>query len=356
MVVARVLYVDDDPGVCRAFARTLAGEDSLAVRTSTSPTEALKMLGAEAFDVIVSDLRMPEMDGIQFLQTARRSRPEARRLLVSAFADFETAMVAINSVGVDRLLTKPWDAYELVSAVQAAAEHVSILRDNARMHAELESKAAELERLNQGLDRLIEERTNNLLDGLISALDLRDTETRWHSRRVGLYAHRLARELGIEGKELVDIEQGSILHDIGKIGVRDAVLQKPGPLTPEEWVEMKRHPALGYEILKDIAFLESARLIPLQHQEKWDGTGYPARLAGEEIFIGARIFAIVDTFDAITSHRPYRQARPYAAARAEIERCSGTQFDPRVVTAWLRVSEADWQEIRSGLEARGAHD
>ncbi len=353
---ARVLYLDDEENLCRAFERIFARQPEFTIDTSTSPTEALAKLFRGNYDVVISDLRMPEMDGIEFLTTARKTRPEARRFLVSGYADFETAKVAINTVGVDRLLTKPWNIDELQHAVHAAVEHVALIRDNARIHQEMRTKAKELARLNRLLDQMVEERTSNLLEGLISALDMRDSETQWHSRRVGLYARRLAGQMGIIGRELDDVERGAVLHDIGKIGVRDAVLLKPGPLDDNEWAEMRRHPALGYGILKDIAFLEKARLIPLHHQERWDGKGYPSGLAGEQICIGARIFAVVDTYDAITSNRPYRTAQPYEVARAEIERCADTQFDPKVVAAFGRVPFEDWQAIRISLESRGAHD
>src|SRR6185295_10364020 len=190
---------------------------------------------------------------------------------------------------------------ELRSAVHGAAEHAFLQRENSRMTTELRRRGEELAAINQRLDALVEERTTNLLDGLVSALDTRDSETQWHSRRVGRYARRLAEEMGIGGRELDDIERGATLHDIGKIGVRDAVLLKPGPLDEREWVEMRRHPALGYEILRGIGFLERASLIPLHHQERWDGTGYPQALRGNDICVGARIFAVVDTYDAITS-------------------------------------------------------
>jgi response regulator RpfG family c-di-GMP phosphodiesterase len=350
------MFVDDEINICRAMERTLGRQRTLALETFTSPTEALKRIGENAFDVVISDLRMPEMDGIEFLTNVRRTRPETRRLLVSGFADFETAQTAINTVGVDRLLTKPWNNEDLIRAVQASAEHVTLLRDNARIQQELRDTADELARINRSLDEELDIRTTNLFEGLIAALDMRDSETKWHSRRVGLYARRLATEMGITGKELDDIERGSILHDIGKIGVRDFVLQKPGPLDESEWVEMKRHPAFGFEILKDMMFLEGARLIPLHHQERWDGSGYPSGLDGEQISIGARIFSVVDTLDAITSNRPYRKAREYAVARAEIERCNETQFDPKVVAAFLRVPPGDWSDIRKKLEAQGADD
>jgi response regulator RpfG family c-di-GMP phosphodiesterase len=342
--------VDDEPALCRAFSRIFHDRRDVDVVAVGSPDEALELLGREPFDVIVSDLRMPGMSGLEVLATARRHAPEARRLLVSGYADFESALDAINEVGIDRLLTKPWQNDEVRGAVDAALKIVRLKRENVRVTEELRRRTEELERVNQHLDALVEERTSNLLDGLVSALDLRDSETQWHSRRVGRYARRLAREIGISGRELDDIERGATLHDIGKIGVRDAVLLKPGPLDDNEWVEMRRHPALGYDILKGIGFLERARLIPLHHQERFDGTGYPQALKGDEICVGARVFAVVDTYDAITSDRPYRRCRTYEVARQEIERVSGTQFDPAIVTAWLRVPQAEWDAIREELE------
>jgi response regulator RpfG family c-di-GMP phosphodiesterase len=348
---SRVLYVDDEPALCRAFMRIFREDTRLEVQAVGSPEEALTLLGREAFDVIVSDLRMPGMSGIELLAHARRRAPDMRRMLVSGYADFESALDAINEVGVDRLLTKPWQNDEVRSAVQAAVQLSRLERENVRVNEELRRRTSELERINQHLDALVEERTSNLLDGLVSALDLRDSETQWHSRRVGLYARRLAREMGIDGRALDDIERGATLHDIGKIGVRDAVLLKPGPLDEKEWAEMRRHPALGFDILKGIGFLETARLIPLHHQERFDGTGYPQSLRAEQICIGARIFAVVDTYDAITSDRPYRKCRTYEVARLEIEKFSGTQFDPAVVASWLRIPQAVWVAIREDLES-----
>jgi response regulator RpfG family c-di-GMP phosphodiesterase len=348
----RVLYVDDEAGLCRAFARLFSEDAGIKVQTATSPVEAANLIRSQDFDVIVSDLRMPEMSGLDFLAAARRDRPGARRLLVSGHADFTAALDAINRVGVDRMLVKPWEEDDIRVAVRTAAEHAALKRENALVNAELRRRKEELEQVNQGLDALVEERTSNLLDGLVSALDMRDSETQWHSRRVGRYARRLAKEIGIQGRELDDIERGATLHDIGKIGVRDAVLLKPGPLDEQEWAEMKRHPALGAEILKGIGFLARARLIPLHHQERFDGTGYPQGLAGEAICIGARIFAVVDAYDAITNDRPYRKCRTYEVARGEIVKCSGTQFDPAIVQAWLRIPQAEWNAIREEIETQ----
>ena len=342
--------MDDEPGLCRLFTRLFSGEAGFDVSTLTSAMEAANLIRSSSFDVIVSDLKMPEINGLDLLAGAKRDRPEARRMLVSAYADFSTALEAINRVGVDRLIVKPWVAEDMREAVRIAAEHAALKRENARVTDELRRRTNELVQMNESLDALVEERTSNLLDGLVSALDLRDSETQWHSRRVGRYARRLAKELGIRGRELDDVERGATLHDIGKIGVRDAVLLKPGPLDAAEWAEMKRHPALGYEILKGIGFLARARLIPLHHQERWDGDGYPQGLAGNDICLGARIFSVVDTYDAITNDRPYRKCSTYETARAEIVKCSGTQFDPAVVQAWLRIPQAEWDAIREGLE------
>jgi HD-GYP domain-containing protein (c-di-GMP phosphodiesterase class II) len=167
---------------------------------------------------------------------------------------------------------------------------------------------------------------------------------------VSLYARRLAQQLGISEPELTVIEHGALLHDIGKIGVRDGVLLKPGPLTTDEWTEMKRHPELGWALLQRVDYLRPASAIVLEHQERWDGTGYPRGLGGESIVVGARIFHVVDTLDAITSDRPYRRARAFEDARAEIVRCRGSQFDPRIVDAFLAVPAEDWERIRLDVE------
>jgi putative nucleotidyltransferase with HDIG domain len=184
----------------------------------------------------------------------------------------------------------------------------------------------------------------------VRALDYRDTETQWHSRRVSLYAKHLAEVIGIRGEELMQIEQGALLHDIGKIGVRDAILLKPGPLTPEEWVEMKLHPEIGFRMLASIPYLKEASKIVYQHQEKVDGNGYPNNLKGEQIVIGARIFSIVDALDAITSDRPYRKGRSMEIARSEIGRVAGTQLDKDLVRVFLEQPDSAWADIRRHIE------
>jgi putative nucleotidyltransferase with HDIG domain len=345
----RVLIVDDDELILKALSRILEGS-GFEPRCYSVPAEALAALEDVAPSVIISDYMMPAMDGITFLKQARARHPEAVRILCTAAEDFRVALEAVNAGEVFRIISKPWHQQELISTVHQAADSVRLRRENERLHAEVQRQNGQLREINSRLEEMVRARTQALLEGLIAALDYRDAETQWHSRRVSLFARRLAQQLGHVEPELTVIEHGALLHDIGKIGVRDRVLLKPGPLTPEEWTEMKRHPELGWQLLQRVDYLRRASAIVLQHQEKWDGSGYPRALKGEEIVIGARIFHVVDTLDAITSDRPYRKAQGFEAARQEIVRCAGTQFDPRIVEAFLAVPGEEWERIRLDVE------
>jgi putative nucleotidyltransferase with HDIG domain len=343
----RILVVDDDVRILAALSRILQSE-GYEVITHSDPVQAAR---EEDFQVVLTDFMMPFLNGIELLSALREKNPRAVRLMLTAAADFRTASEAVNRGEVYRLLGKPWSLADLTSSVRQAFEHYRLVEANERLTQEVAEKNAELLTINRELERRVVERTTGLLDGLISALDYRDTETQWHSRRVALYARRLAEESGLTGAALDVVEQGALLHDIGKIGVRDSILLKPGPLTPEEWEEMRKHPEFGYRMLAKMPYLHEASLIVLQHQERWDGKGYPQNLAGESIVIGARIFAIVDTLDAITSDRPYRKGRPLQVARDEIQRCAGTQFDPTLAAAFLRIPDSEWERIRAQVEA-----
>lgn len=185
------------------------------------------------------------------------------------------------------------------------------------------------------------------LESLVRALDAREKETEQHTRRVELYSMALAEQMGLSDDKLIEIRRGALMHDIGKIGVRDAILQKPGPLTDKEWEEMRKHPEIGLSIIQDILFFEGADDIVGSHHEHYDGSGYPRGLVSDQIPLGARIFAVADALDAITSDRVYRKAQPFKAAYEEIMRCRGTQFDPKIVDAFRSIDEEQWMALRA---------
>lgn len=229
----------------------------------------------------------------------------------------------VEPTGSDELAYLAYMFNYMVTELRASA------RENERLYAELAASY------------------DNTLDALARALDMRDRETEGHSRRVVEYTVRLAREIGLNESAIAQIRRGALLHDIGKIGAPDAVLHKPGALTPEERRVIEHHPESGYEMLLGIPYLQEEIKLVLTHQEKWDGTGYPLGLKGEAIPLGARVFAVADTFDAITSDRPYRQGRSYAAARDIIAAEASKQFDPRLVAAFLAVPPEEWEQIRN---------
>src|SRR5438874_6088919 len=345
--IERLLVVDDEGPILHALQRTFEAA-GYEVTACNDPAEALDRLREKPFQVLSADYMMPGMTGAEFLAQAKSLQPETIRILLTAAHDFSAAVDAVNNGEIFRILAKPWNRVELLGTVRQAFDTYALREKNRQLTAIVQSQNAELAALNKGLERLVEERTTNLLDGMVAVLDYRDTETQWHSRRVSRFTRRIAQELGIrDGHELRTIEMGALLPDIGKIGVRDAVLLKPGPLDQEEWHEMREHPRLGWALLQRIEFLRDASEIVLQHQERYDGSGYPAGLKEDSIVLGARLFALADTYDAITSDRPYRRAQPHAAAVAEIQRVSGTQLDPRVVDVFCSVSEADWMHIRA---------
>jgi HD-GYP domain-containing protein (c-di-GMP phosphodiesterase class II) len=256
-------------------------------------------------------------------------------------------------VGAFDYVIKPFDLSKVETAVSRALEHHDLRVAKRRYESHLEELVRRrTAQLDEAL-RSLEDAYRSTLKALTAALDKRDSETHGHSERVVSFSLRLGRELGLGPDQLRSLEFGSLLHDIGKIGVPDAILRKPAALTQEEWVRMREHPLHGQRILRGIEFLEGAARVVAQHHERWDGTGYPLGLRGEGIDLNARIFAVADAFDAMTSDRVYRRGRDYDAAAAELEAFSGRQFDPQVVAAFMRVPREEWDEIRRrSLEER----
>ena len=346
----RLLIVDDEAPILHALQRTFESA-GFAVTACTDPFEALERLKQATYKVISVDYMMPGMTGAEFLSRAKAMHPDSMRILITAAHDFSAAVDAVNNGEIFRILSKPWNRSELLSCVRQAFDTFALRAKNRQLADTVQRQNVELAELNRGLERQVQERTSNLLDGMVAVLDYRDTETQWHSRRVSRFTCRIAQELGVtDPLDMRTIEMGSLLHDIGKIGVRDAVLLKPGPLDPGEWAEMREHPRLGWALLQRIEFLRDASQIVLQHQERYDGNGYPSKLKGEEIVLGARLFAVADTYDAITSDRPYRKAQPHEAAVAEIRRVAGSQLDPKAVEAFCNLPESVWLGIRGQVE------
>jgi putative nucleotidyltransferase with HDIG domain len=272
--------------------------------------------------------------------------------MVSAVHGISVAIDSMRRGAYDYLL-KPFEREHLVGTVMRALDHRQAMEENQNYRQSLEQVVqARTELLRQAMDDL-EHSYDITLEALGDALDLKDSETEGHSKRVTAYTIALARAMGIKPAEIKVIARGAFLHDIGKMAIPDEILRKPGALSSEEQRIMREHCTQGYHILRKIPFLSEAAEIVYSHQEHFDGSGYPNGLRGAEIPIGARIFAVADTLDAITSDRPYRKARSFDTAREEILRCSGTQFDPGVVEVFLKIPNELWHELRS--EITGQH-
>jgi len=315
---------------------------------ASSGHEALEILEQNAFDLVLTDILMQDVNGIAVLDHLHAQQPQLPVVMVSAVHDIGVAIDAMRRGAYDYLL-KPFAPEHLVNMVQRALDYRRALQDTHNYQQNLEHVvSARTEMLRQAMENL-EHSYDVTLEALGDALDLKDSETEGHSKRVTAYTIALARAMGIAPAEIKVIARGAFLHDIGKMAIPDEILRKPGKLTPEEQEIMREHCTRGYHILRKIPFLAGAAEIVFSHQEHYDGSGYPNGLRGSEIPIGARIFAVADTLDAITSERPYRKARSFDAAREEILRCSGTQFDPGIVEAVLKISNELWHELRSEI-------
>jgi response regulator RpfG family c-di-GMP phosphodiesterase len=327
--------VDDDATV-RDVIGVLLGEEGYVCATASSAGQALELLRAAEFHLALCDMKMPGQDGLWLLDRLHAEHPSIAIIMLTAFGDTEAAVECLRRGAVDYLL-KPPKVTELVRAVERALARRRLELARHRYRTSLERRVREkTAALSQAL-REVESAYSSTLYALVAALDAREHETSDHSQRVVRYTLAIADRLGVPDAERSDIARGALLHDIGKIGVPDAILLKPGPLLPQEWEEMRRHPQIGYTILQSIPFLRVPAEIVLAHQERWDGSGYPRQLSGEAIPLGARIFAIADAFDAITSDRPYRRGARIEQAREEIRSYAGSQFDPRAAQAFLAL-------------------
>jgi len=341
--VTRVLAVDDEPSACKLLSLFLAPPE-FQCRTACSGEEALAVLQGQRFDAVISDLCMPGMGGMELLAEARRQHPHVAFLVTTGVDDVEVGVQAMRS-GADDYLVKPLLENVVLASLERALHKRQLEQqvENYRLH--LEEMVAERTQQLQTALRQVEQSYEHTLQALGAAIDLRDNETAGHSERVCRYSLEIARAMDWPDTELENLARGAYLHDIGKLGIPDGILLKPGPLDEDEWKVMRQHVQIGFHIVKDIPFLADAAQIVLSHHERFDGSGYPNGLSGDGILPSARIFAVADTLDAITSDRPYRRASSFESAHEAIRCQAGRQFDPEVASVFLGIPPNTWEMI-----------
>ncbi len=338
--VTRVLIVDDESSA-RKLLCLLLPAPRFQCESAGSAEEALVALRHVRFDVVISDLRMPGMGGIGLIAKARRTSPHIAFLVTTGVDDVKVGVQAMRA-GADDYLVKPLVEEAVLTSVERALhkQHLECEVENYRRRLE-DMVADRTSQLKEAI-RNMELSYQSTLEALGSAIDLRDKTTAGHSRRVCAYSLEIARRMNVPDPDLETLRRGAYLHDIGKLGIPDSILLKPGALTPDERKIIQRHVRIGFDLIKNIPFLSGAAEIVLTHHERFDGHGYPAGLKADQIPTAGRIFAVVDTFDAITSDRPYQQAESFEFAREIIRRGAGTQFDPDVVSAFVNVPPETW--------------
>ena len=339
---ARLLVVDDDHAVCRAIALNLRAE-GYDVDHATSAPAALERLQRTPYDVMLCDIRMPEISGLELLRKALAIDEQVAVIMLTGVLDAATATTALRGGALD-YVTKPFQTAELFASVEDALRTRRLRAEQRRVElivreevatrtAELEQRTAELEREQRALHGM----TVNVAESLITAMEAKDVYLRGHSHRVAALAAAIAEELGLDADMVERVRLAGRLHDVGKIGIREAVLNKPGTLTPEEYEHVKQHVRLGMEILSPLGHLGEVLTFVHHHHERWDGQGYPHGVAGEAISLGGRILTASDTFDALTSARAYREPMTIEAALAILEQQNGRLLDPAMSEALRRV-------------------
>lgn len=347
----RILVVDDEEPI-RDIVASMLGAAGYLCKQAGSGMEALAILNTgEEFELMLSDLMMADLDGIGLLERTKEKYPDMPVVMVTAVHDISVALAAIRNGAYDYLL-KPFEREQLLNTVSRALENRRLKVENRTYQTNLESLVkARTDQLQAAMSSL--ERSYDItLEALGDALDLKDRETEGHSRRVTLFTIAIAQALGLPRDQITIIARGAFLHDIGKMAIPDKILNKPGKLEPEEMMIMKEHAYHGYQIVKKIPFLADVAEIVYSHQEWFNGEGYPRHLKGDEIPLGARIFSVADTFDAITSDRPYRRAKSFAAAREEIAKFAGRQFDPDIVKVFLEMPDKIWEDLRKEIDGQ----
>jgi response regulator RpfG family c-di-GMP phosphodiesterase len=338
-----ILVVDDEPWIADIVAQQLE-QQGFRADTSSDSTQVMDRIASGHHDLVVLDVKMPPPSGMELLGRIQRRYPHLPVLMLTASRDTRLAVRAMQEGATD-FIVKPHEPALLLSSVQRAIDHGNTTRKRAQVHRLLEQRvqqqAQQLAVQSRQLAAMIERALlvdQAMLSALEAALDARDQSAPGHCRRVAGLAVRVGRRLGLDEKALVSLERGARLHDIGKLGIPDAILLKPGPLASEERQIVQRHPEIGYQIVSHIESLRDAVPIILYHHEHWDGSGYPHGLEGETIPLLARVFSVVDAFDAQSQARPYNAEPSVSKALASIQRLRGSWFDPCAVDALLALS------------------
>jgi len=336
-----LLIVDDEPNVISSLKRLLKKE-GFTIFSAGSGSEGISLLNDQDVGVVISDMVMPGMDGVTFLNLVKEQRPNTVRLLLTGHGSMENAVDAINRSRIFEYLTKPWEANRLINSLHRAFEHYNLTAENQRLQRITRKQNTELKIINKNLDQLVKERTLDLEDAikegiymLALAAEAKDGDTGEHINRIKNMTLAICLELGMSDDESKKISYFSIMHDVGKIHIPDQILKKPGKLTRDEWLIMKSHTTAGETILGNKPFYKTAREIARSHHERWDGTGYPDGLKKQAIPLSARIVAVADVYDALTHVRIYKIAWPREKAIEEMIRLAGKTFDPDILNVFL---------------------
>lgn len=344
----RVVVVDDEDAVQSAVAGLLYDYAS-EIQLCDSVNSAVYCLAQHDFDVVICDMCMPGTHGLELIKKIRELQQDIAFIVMTGRPELPDVITALR-LQASGFLQKPFSKAQIVDALDTAYRAVRTQRQIAKhltlLKSQVEEKSIQLRDALANLE--ITERGS--LEALVAALDAREHETCAHSFRVRAYTSCLAEQVKYPGHLMLELESAALLHDVGKISIPDSILLKPGKLTAEEFEQCKTHSVSGARILGSIRSLCGVAKIVRHHHERWNGSGYPDHLEGENIPLGARLFTIADTLDALISDRCYRPATSFANARKEIIRCAGTQFDPAAVEAFLRIPEEEWLRLQATAE------
>ena len=332
-----ILIVDDEENIRKSLERLLENE-GYRVFFADSGFKGLETIRHEDIHLVVSDHRMPGMDGIKFLNEIKKIVPETIRIMLTGYTDVELAIKAINDGEVYRFITKPWKNIELLDTIKQGIEYYNLHQELNRLNKLISLQNTKLQEWNSKLEQKVAEQTNLIRDlfldaikSLAFALEAKDKYTEGHSRRVAEYAVHICQKMSLAKEFIENVKLGSLLHDIGKIGIKESVLNKEGKLTKDEYDHIKTHPVVGKKILMPLVKNEVVLHIVEHHHEHIDGSGYPDGLKGAQISLEARIVAVADAYDALLSDRAYRKALEKIDAIAELRKFSGTQYDTEIV-------------------------